>query len=149
MSEFTIHRIEWENPISMKEAQNVSGPGLYQIYGNSPIYGKNVLLYIGKSEGIGERFGQHLNDIFAYQTNPTVRIGKYPPKSEYSPTMMGIAEAILICSLKPSFNSQEIQNITNMLRKESTFHLVQNCGDRGDLPLECSSYWWQGHLQAE
>jgi hypothetical protein len=46
-----IIHIEWEGPYSLSQLDTLNDLrkdyGLYQIYGHHPIYGSNVLLYIG------------------------------------------------------------------------------------------------------
>src|ERR1035441_2585568 len=64
MEERIIH-IEWEGPHSLNQLDSLKDVrkdrGLYQIYGHHPVYGSNVLLYIGQTVGrtFGERIEQH------------------------------------------------------------------------------------------
>ena len=56
--------IEWDGGYSVDEIKDFHGEnhyGLYQIYGAHPIYGSNVLLYIGKAsyQDFGTRILQH------------------------------------------------------------------------------------------
>jgi len=61
----TIIHIEWEGPYSLNQLNTLKDlrkdRGLYQIYGHHPVYGSNVLLYIGQTSGrtFGERIEQH------------------------------------------------------------------------------------------
>ena len=49
-----IIHIEWDGPYTigqLPELKNeVSDYGVYQVYGAHPVYGSNVLLYIGKAD---------------------------------------------------------------------------------------------------
>ena len=51
----TIIHIEWEGPYSLNQLDTLNDlrrdHGLYQIYGHHPVYGSNVLLYIGQTYG--------------------------------------------------------------------------------------------------
>ena len=60
-----IYEVFWEGPYSEKtldaltEEQNEKFV-LYKIYGSHPLYGNNVLLYIGMTEqGVKKRLGEH------------------------------------------------------------------------------------------
>ena len=49
-----IVHIEWDGPFSIDKAKEKTGKdnrGVYQIYGNHPVYGYGALLYIGKAAG--------------------------------------------------------------------------------------------------
>jgi excinuclease UvrABC nuclease subunit len=37
-------------------------PGIYQIYGSSPLYGIDTLLYIGQARNLRNRIKNHLGD---------------------------------------------------------------------------------------
>ncbi len=72
--------------------------GLYQIYGNHPAYGTDVLLYIGKTENSFEdRFSDHFGSgsvFYNYYTNLSVYLApwKYPDEKE----KIELAESVLI-----------------------------------------------------
>jgi hypothetical protein len=63
MEEGIIH-IQWQGPYSLRQLDTLKDPrkdrGLYQIYGHHPVYGANVLLYIGQT--MGETFGQRIEE---------------------------------------------------------------------------------------
>jgi hypothetical protein len=117
---------------------------LYQIYGDSPIYGMATLLYIGKTGREPKtRLSQHLRSKFSRQRNLSVRIGsiKTDPDCDVSmPELLAIAESILIATHKPSHNIEFIDNLSVDALKAC--YLVHNHGNRGLLSLECSSFWW-------
>ena len=53
MSVKIVH-IEWDGPFSIEKVKEKNGEndcGVYQIYGNHPVYGYGALLYIGKAAG--------------------------------------------------------------------------------------------------
>lgn len=54
--------VQWEGPLSYENAEKLKNLsidyGVYQIYGAHPVYGSNVLLYIGKANQ--HTFGEHL-----------------------------------------------------------------------------------------
>ena len=59
----TIH-LDWSGPYSLDEASALTGRedyGLYQFYGDHPVYGAGVLLYVGKAsnQSFGRRLSQH------------------------------------------------------------------------------------------
>lgn len=111
--------------------------GVYQIYGDSPIYGTNVLLYIGMSENIKHRIEQHfkpLTGAISRQPNKTCRYALVPPE------LMRIVEQILIAMHKPSFNSESVSNIYGPVREK--LYYIQNHGERGMLHLELTNYYF-------
>ena len=69
---------------------------LYQLYGDHHIYGRDTLLYIGKSVYADNRMRAHLNGIFSFVNNLSVSIGKIDNYDE----SLEIPESILIaCQL--------------------------------------------------
>ena len=55
-----IINIEWEGPLTFEEAYEKNGSsdyGVYQYYGDHPVYGLDVLLYIGKLKITGSEKG--------------------------------------------------------------------------------------------
>ena len=49
-----IIHIDWDGPYRIEEINELNDEkkdyGIYQIYGTHPVYGSNVLLYIGKAD---------------------------------------------------------------------------------------------------
>lgn len=123
----------------LPDRQNV----LYQIYGHSPIYGENVLLYIGITKDSTRRMGQHLNSIFGRGINLSVSIGELNEPEENN---LEIAEAILINLHKPSFNKEFLHDIPDIAKTPDELILILNKGNRGALMLECSNIWWQNKV---
>ena len=112
---------------------------LYQLYGDSPIYGLNVLLYIGKSKNGEIRLNQHLNGKANRILNLSIRFGDLSFSKSINEFGLSTAEEILICSVKPSYNAANINSINS---KTNDLIFIQNRGNRGSLPLELSNYWW-------
>jgi len=82
----------------VKEPENV----LYTVYGDSHIYGRNVLLYIGqKSKSANERMLQHLMSFIGFANNLSYQIGTVSEVVELT-----IPVSILIAKHKPCLNSQ-------------------------------------------
>lgn len=125
-------KVEFEN-------QNTSNC-LYQLYGDSPIYGQNVLLYIGKSKNGEIRLNQHMKGKVNRVLNLSIRFGELEYGKNVKDAGLSVPEEILICSVKPSYNSASINSIENSQSKHLI--LIQNRGNRGSLPLELSNYWW-------
>jgi len=129
-----IH-IDWKAGVKPKKAFRMNGPedfGIYQIYGNHPVYGHQVLLYIGKAQertfGVRlrehERWMQHLdrNSLRIY----TGRISASSPDTSDWSRMIDIAERLLIFSHQPGCNASSISSIS-------------------DVPLETRIYNWLQH----
>jgi hypothetical protein len=113
---------------------------LYQIYGKSIIYGENKLLYIGQTNNLKSRTNKHLNLEFNRVINLSLTIGKIEVNDSSPTVKLELIEGILICYVKPSYNSANINNIPRISKTDQI--LILNKGYRGSLPLECSNYWW-------
>lgn len=128
-----IYDVYWEGPFSLNEIINNQTTincdvvkrwhSLYQIYGDHPCYGHDILLYIGRTEqGIKERFEKHWNrfsnqcdevKIFLGSFNEFrnwktwKRISHYQPATIKDPSLDAI-ESLLIYSHQPAYNSREL-----------------------------------------
>ena len=118
--------------------------GLYQIYGRHPIYGPDVLLYIGEtkeSEVSGRSFRhrllEHVGKRFWYHVNLSVALGS-PSVSPLSIEIQ-IAESILIAAHTPALNRKHLDTA----KEESVGYLVRNWGFIGSLMHECSGEYWR------
>ena len=63
-AQIEIINIKWEGPLTLQEAygkNEESDKGVYQVYGDHPVYGLDVLFYLGKAERqtFGQRLGTH------------------------------------------------------------------------------------------
>lgn len=111
--------------------------GLYQIYGRHPVYGKDVLLYIGETKGntrtFKDRLKEHIEGRFFNYTNLSISLA---PCQEEDETIMEI-ESVLINTHKPALNRQHIEN-----NKECRIPLlIRNWSFVGSLNECCTSYW--------
>ncbi len=111
---------------------------LYQIYGDSPIYGRNTLLYIGKTIRPKNRTIEHLKTDFGRINNISISFGLVEESDVH---ILSIAESLLVTMLKPSYNSSNIKD-SNILVKGNTKYIILNKGSRGVLPLEVTNIWW-------
>lgn len=121
--------------------------GLYQIYGSNPIYGNNVLIYIGKTVGEEEnsKFYKRLNKgrgvILSNEDSDNIQIylGKiYYDDSRKHDTLsedISKAESLLIHYHKPSNNSSNI----NSLKYYDKDYRVINTGNYRSLNKEIST----------
>ncbi len=123
---------------------------LYQVYGDSIIYGRDKLLYIGLTSNLSRRTNSHLETDFSRITNFSLLLGeirwntlsneKFKEAGNRGESLK-ILESILITYAKPSYNSDNIKDIYPKSRNYNI--LIQNHGNRRDLPLECSNSWWK------
>jgi hypothetical protein len=110
---------------------------LYQIYGDSHIYGRDTLLYIGKTDrAIGVRLSEHLKSFFKFANNLSVSVGQL----EIPLKNLEVPESILIANHKPSFNKEYIHDISTEAKSYKI--IIINNGDNYMLKTCCTNYWW-------
>lgn len=93
----------------------LSSYGLYQIYGQHPLYGSDQLLYIGKTEGeFSGRLGGHAKDWLWEPDELRVYIGRlgaeeadHQVESKKKRERIKAAESLLIYSLWPAGNDRD------------------------------------------
>lgn len=141
----TIH-VCWERHDLNKEIiEKLNAPdhfGLYQIYGDHPVYGENKLLYIGKANDL--KFSQRLTNRWEFVETilrPTrLHIGRLyysdDCNNENWYKYIDIAERILIKAHCPAYNSKEIKGL---LKTQDENFIVMNWDDYGALLTEVSS----------
>lgn len=152
-----IIHITWEGPYSFEEAQRqrneVTDYGVYQIYGTHPVYGANVLLYIGKEDRqtFGVRLSQEgwknnldANTIQVYLGN----LGGYegtPSNDDWSWQIFA-AESLLIYAHVPAWNSSGLNK-----EFDAVYHDVHvlNWGMRRDLYPEVSGKFYSTKYYVE
>ena len=143
----TLH-IEWEGPFDIEKAKSKNGKedyGVYQIYGNHPVYGSGVLIYIGKAvdQNFGVRFYQEEKSWLSDKDYSPIEI--YFGKVDESETGMkwakvtDLVEKLLIYSHQPACNSSNIGSIPDKSLQD--IHIL-NWGDRRDLLPEVSGARW-------
>ncbi len=111
-----IH-VEWEGPLTLKEARGRCEDGdwgVYQVYGFHPNYGPDVLLYIGKAAE--QHFGTRLRQEKSWDLTPDpdrlrVYLGRLggvtTPDYETWSRLIGFAERLLIFAHCPPGNAQK------------------------------------------
>ena len=118
MNKFVEHiHVQWEGLFSYDDARklrdDVHDYGVYQIYGSHPVYGSDVLIYIGKadSQTFGTRLSQH-NWQYTNQDSSrlTVYVGRLhgyggTPTPERWSQQIAHVERLLIFSHWPAGNS--------------------------------------------
>jgi hypothetical protein len=129
---FKVITLHWE--ILDLNSDLTTDSGIYQIYGDSPLYGTNVLLYIGQAHNIQKRINEHKasGSVIARQSNLSIRVAKIDK------TLLDIAESILIATHKPSINSEYL----NMPSDTKQLYMIQNHGERGALTLQVTNSYW-------
>lgn len=150
---FSIQEIVENKIVKQKYRIDANDVGLYQIYGSHPLYGHNVLVYIGRTKN-EHGFKRRLKDrwvveVGADANNIQVYLGViYSDTKKYNykekEKKIDKAEALLINALKPAYNSSNIQSV-----KESFFEnrfIVHNTDNyRGLNPILDSQYFWNVH----
>lgn len=115
-----IH-IFWSGPFSLEQVKYLRNEdrdyGIYQIYGHHPLYGSNILLYIGKAnqQTFGVRIAQE-GWSFEYDPgNIEIYVGHLAGREKVSnhqwTKLIDIAEPLLIHAHYPIYNSKSIYTI--------------------------------------
>ena len=135
---------EW-NEEKITQFNSKSDYGIYQIYGDHPVYGENVLLYIGKARY--QTYSLRLNQRIDFNESHISKFRRlhlsYFCKTEGVNSSnwgeyIDLAEKLLINAHFPAYNSQEIKGpIKNETFKKEM--LIFNWNDRGKLLPEVSS----------
>ncbi len=146
--------IKWEGPLNLegayKKRDTEEDYGVYQVYGFHPVYGPNVLLYIGQSDDqtLGTRVKQHKwMRSFMETEEYTVYLGRLVGKSpETWSKEIDIAEDLLIFAHSPARNAQ---NVATVKEKKVHNYIVFNWANRGSLLPEVSGMrrtdkFWEG-----
>jgi len=147
MTERTIY-IDWDGPYSLEELEELEDPrldyGLYQIYGAHPLYGEEVLLYLGVTGG-GRTFGSRIAEEQGYWEAEE----DFEPLAVYVGRLMGlvtpaeaawedemeVAHRLLVFAHAPVFNDRQVAAVP-----EDDLKNVQviNWGEYLDLAPEVS-----------
>ena len=144
-----IH-IHWEGHWSLEEVTSDKTQGndpdtdygIYQIYGAHPIYGHDVLLYIGKAsqQTFSTRIGQEKHWWYNQDAgNVKIYLGRLfgiTPSDEVWTDQISKAEKLLIHSHRPAHNSS---NINSIQPEELENTHVLNYGNHRSLLPEVSS----------
>lgn len=138
---FEIITLEWQKE---KYESVPSSSGIYQIYGTSPVYGVDTLLYIGQAENLNVRLRQHFDNhegVIGRQPNKTCRFALL------SKDLLTIVEETLIIMHKPSFNSARLINVSSHTKARPVY--IQNHGERGLLSMETTNYYFLGEKEVK
>ncbi|MGE7716939.1 hypothetical protein [Priestia megaterium] len=148
-----IIQIDWDGPYKITElpqlTDSISDYGIYQIYGYQPVYGNDVLLYIGKADQ--QTFGKRIPQENWWGTNDSNNIKIYvgrllgpqtPNQLEWS-LEIDLAEQLLIYVHKPAYNARSVSSLRNL--KIQDVHTLNWSNYRSLLP-EVSGLRWTKKL---
>jgi len=149
----TLIQIHWEGSYKLEDLPQLMNDkidyGIYQIYGTHPVYGNDVLLYIGKadSQTLGKRISQE-NWLYTNDSNNhKIYIGRLhgaqPLNEEIWSTYLDLAERLLIYTHKPAYNARSIASFPD---KELQLIHVLNWGHHRSLFPEVSGLRWTSKL---
>jgi hypothetical protein len=155
--------ITWEGGFSLNDIKDKvldtnKDYGVYQIYGYHPIYGNNVLLYIGKADR--QTFKTRISQETWWwnnedKNNIQIYIGrlfaKKQPNDEEWSRMIDIAERMLIYSHSPAMNSSSIFSISRDIKALKEFENITifNYDQHRSLFPEVSGEMWIKEIEFE
>lgn len=152
-AQFQVIRVTWSSDFlitsdSYNNDKELDLPShhhvLYQIYGFSPIYGKDSLLYIGITKDSVRRIKQHLKAVFGRGLDLKLRLGQIDWADKEDAALLEVTESILINLHKPSYNSEYLHGLYT--KALDAPYMILNHGNRGSLTLECSNIWWREQI---
>lgn len=153
--------IEWEGPFSVpycREEDRYHPPSLphdleqgaqiYAVYGRHPVYGPNILLYIGQTQSsntgrsVRQRLREHLDGRFWFQKELFIHAGVVSEASVSvgDPDLIRGVESLLIAVHLPALNVEYMKGPSRNARQ---LHIV-NWGVPGSVMPECSSRYFIG-----
>jgi len=158
-------RIEWDGPYTLQDIGYIENHcyngasllnevnkdvGIYQVYGNHPIYGNNVLLYIGQAfkQTFALRLSQEAWEYNSDYKNIKFYVGRLFGDKKVDDNnwknMIDIAEKMLIHAHSPAKNSQHILNISRDENKLQEFENIRifNYDNYRSLMPEVSGELW-------
>ncbi|MDE2916640.1 MAG: hypothetical protein OXM00_05375 [Paracoccaceae bacterium] len=149
MAEIEIINIKWEGPLTLEKAYNKNkknDKGVYQVYGDHPVYGLDVLFYIGKTQGqtFGVRLKTHEKNFGEWDQRIQIYLGriyaerKAWPSAQKWGSMIDRVERILIPACWPALNCQGIGGPSNSGEDEVKDLLILNWGRFRSLPATVS-----------
>ena len=124
-AQIEIINIKWEGPLTLQEAYEKDGEsdyGIYQCSGDHPVYGLDVLFYIGKAQDqtFGARLSNHDHNFKNWDQMIEIYLGRIytEKKTQLSDTEWGSlidrAEKLLIPACWPALNCQGINGPSNV-----------------------------------
>lgn len=153
--------IEWEGPFAVRYCREEDayhtpslpsdleeGAQIYAVYGRHPVYGPNVLLYIGQTQSsitgrsVRQRLREHLDGRFWFQKELFIHAGIVSEASISvdDPDLIRGVESLLIAVHLPALNSEYMKGPSRTARE---LHIV-NWGVPGSVMPECSSRYFEG-----
>lgn len=142
-----IH-IDWDGPFTLDQALQLQSDidyGLYQYYGDHPVYGQNTLLYLGKAvdQPLGRRLSQHNWQLWT-PSPVQIYVGRLCVNDSIDVAearkLLSLAEVILLYSHSPGFNTSNLNSIGH--KGEDV--RIMNWGMRKSLFPEVSISRWEG-----
>lgn len=150
MAEIEIINIKWEGPLKPEEAYEKNGRidyGVYQYYGDHPVYGLNVLLEIGadQEKTFGERlkeyeFEKWNEDIQIYLGRICIEKESVQPTAGQWNSMITRAGKLLNYACYPAFNGFDSINKRPRYDDKNKKLLILNWGKYRSLPATVSGY---------
>ena len=134
-----VIKIWWNGPFNVEDPYEDKFD-LYQIYGTHAIYGRCVLLYIGRTDNGYIRIKNHFHDWMKFEFDSMQYFaGKIIDCDEqYLQQYCIDAERLLVYYCAPAYNS----NLISDLKVVDQNLLVLNFGKAGQLPCEASTIWY-------
>ena len=133
----------WDYSLKKIPPRCLTRSGFYCIYGCHPVYGPDVLLYIGetkkavdKTRDISKRIKEHLTGRFWSHTDLSISIGT--PAKILNDDEVKAVESILIAAHMPALNRKHIDGAIPSAKG----YLVQNFGFSRSIVSECSGNYW-------
>ncbi len=109
--------LEWDGPFEFEDLDKLNDPqsdyGVYQIYGAHPLYGADVLLYLGTA--VNETFAARLAPEKEDWGEVTLYVGRLagvstPDEKEWA-RQIELAAALLTYVHSPAYNSQDAETL--------------------------------------
>ncbi len=161
-------RIEWDGPYNLMDIgydeetgkyktkdislnDDCKDFGIYQVYGCHPIYGNDVLLYIGQAakQTFSKRLSQEAWEFNVDHKHIQFYVGRLfsehqPSSEEIWDKMIDISERMLIFAHEPARNSSNILTITRNKTKLEEFKNIRifNYDNYRSLMPEISGELW-------
>lgn len=140
--------VQWDGPYKQSDLVNLNNEqtdyGIYQIYGHHPVYGENVLLYIGEAnqQTFCTRLMQH---AYWFEEEFTIYVGRLcgvsTPSEEDWAIDIHQVESMLIYVHTPAYNTVNINSINETALQD--VHII-NLGKYKSLLPEVSGARWIG-----
>ncbi|HBS88598.1 MAG: hypothetical protein A2W91_18330 [Bacteroidetes bacterium GWF2_38_335] len=140
-------KILWSGPYTPDQIRNNKKIGLYQIYGTHPIYGRNVLIYIGETTtSFIDRIKAHQNWM-QYELDELVfYTGEIQSEEQNNIRYIKEAEKMLLYYTCPAYNSNLISDYMKSKDFDDFEIIIMNFGKIGSLPYEVSTFHYDSEV---